>query len=371
MASTTSLRISQQVLEIDTAYMSEKLNDSFRQMSGETLYITGGAGFLGLYLTMAPLAWNKKHKDQKPIQVVISDIFKLGRPDWLASIQDDPNLKIITHDATKGLPLDLKPNWIIHAASFASPIWYREFPIETIYANINGLAPLLEYSKNNPKELKGMLYFSSSEIYGNPDPQNIPTREDYNGNVSCNGPRACYDESKRLCEALCASYFFKHDVPIKLARPFNNYGPGLMLSDGRVLADLAKNVMQGKDLVLFSDGKPTRTFCYVADAVIGYYLVLVQGKKGEAYNIGNPKPEISMKDFAQLVADTSKDVLNYKGQVRFEIHNDPKYLTDNPQRRCPDIAKAQSQLNYKPEVDLKEGVSRYMKWASEQKVPQT
>ncbi len=361
--------LSDLVLDIDLDYMSTKLHASFEKMAGETLYITGGAGFLGLYLTMAPLAWNKKNKNLKPIQVVISDIFKLGRPEWLAQVQEDPNLKIILHDATTGLPAHLKPNWIIHAASFASPIWYREFPIETIYANINGLAPLLEYAKNERSLLKGMLYFSSSEIYGNPDPLNIPTREDYNGNVSCNGPRACYDESKRLCEALCASYFFKHDVPIKLARPFNNYGPGLLLTDGRVLADLAKNVMQGKDLILFSDGKPTRTFCYVADAVIGYYLVLALGKKGEAYNIGNPKPEISMEDFADLVAQTSQEVVNYKGKVQFQIHDDPKYLTDNPQRRCPDISKAQSQLNFQPEVELEEGVRRYIKWAAGQKVP--
>lgn len=362
------MKNAQDVIQFDRDYMSQKLDHVFKKMSGDTLYITGGAGFLGLYLTQAPLYWNKKNPAQKPIQVVISDIFKLGRPAWLDDMAQDPNLKVITFDATKGMPLGLKPNWLIHAASFASPIWYREFPIETIYANINGLAPLLEYTKNEAENVKGLLYFSSSEIYGDPNPENIPTGEEYNGNVSCNGPRACYDESKRLCEALCASYFYKHDVPVKLARPFNNYGPGLMLKDGRVLSDLAKNALQGKDLVLFSNGLPTRTFCYVADAVIGYYLILGLGKKGEAYNIGNPEPEISMKDFAELVAATAREVFKYPGQVKFETHSDDKYLKDNPQRRCPKIGKAIKDLGYHPEVQIKDGVKRYLLWAQEQKV---
>ena len=131
-----------------------------------------------------------------------------------------------------------------------------------------------------------MLFYSSSEIYGDPTPENIPTPETYRGNVSCTGPRACYDESKRYGETLCVNFARQHGLPIKVARPFNNYGPGLKITDGRVIPDFARNILDGTDIVMLSDGSAKRTFCYVADAVVGYYKILVKGRSGEAYNVG-------------------------------------------------------------------------------------
>ena len=159
------------------------------------------------------------------------------------------------------------------------------------------LQPGREERQGRP--LKGFLFYSSSEIYGDPAANAIPTPETYRGNVSCTGPRACYDESKRFGETLCVVYAKQEGLPITMARPFNNYGPGLKITDGRVLPDFAKDVLAGRDIVMLSDGSPKRTFCYATDAITGYYKVLVRGRAGEAYNIGIDKPEISMAELAQ------------------------------------------------------------------------
>ena len=207
-------------------------------------------------------------------------------------------------------------------------------------------------------ESESVLYFSSSEIYGDPPPHEIPTRETYRGNVSCIGPRACYDESKRLGETLCYLYAQQYGVPAKIVRPFNNYGPGLRLLDGRVIPDFCRDVLADRDIVLHSDGSPTRTFCYVSDALTGYLLVLLSSHHAEPFNIGTEFPEISMRDLAALL-------LKIAGSRRTVVHrpsDEVHYLTDNPNRRCPDITKARSQIGYKPLVDLETGLGRMLEW---------
>ena len=161
-----------------------------------------------------------------------------------------------------------------------------------------------------------MLFYSSSEIYGDPTPENIPTPETYRGNVSCTGPRACYDESKRYGETLCVNFARQHGVPIKVARPFNNYGPGLKITDGRVIPDFARDILAGRDIVMLSDGSAQRTFCYVADAVAGYYKILVKGRPGEAYNVGVETPEISMAELAGTHGGPGTRAVRLQGQCR-------------------------------------------------------
>ena len=232
-------------------------------------------------------------------------------------------------------------------------------------ANINGLRNLLEYTKkqkDGKHPVEGFLFYSSSEIYGDPSPENIPTPEDYRGFVSCTGPRSCYDESKRYGETLCVNFAQQYDVPIKMARPFNNYGPGLKITDTRVLPDFAKNIFAGKDIVMFSDGTPTRTFCYSADAIVGYYKVLVKGRQGESYNIGVEKPEIAIYDVAQKMTSLAHDLFGYKGKVIRGVSSEANYLTDNPNRRCPIIKKARTELGYNPTILLDEGLRRTMLW---------
>jgi len=258
--------------------------------------------------------------------------------------------------------------YIIHAASIASPTYYRKHPIETMDANVNGLRYLLEYCLQQKKAgapVAGFLFYSTSEIYGDPTPGNVPTPESYRGNVSCTGPRACYDESKRYGETLCVNFAQQYDLPIKIARPFNNYGPGLKITDRRVLPDFARDVLNHQDIIMFSDGSPTRTFCYIADAIVGYYKILLKGHAGEAYNIGVEAPEISVASLAERVVKAASELFDYHGKVVHQPNAEQDYLVDNPNRRCPVIEKARAHLGYEPTISIDEGLRRALLWYQE------
>ena len=248
---------------------------------------------------------------------------------------------------------DIDFHYIIHAASIASPIFYRQYPIETIRVNSLGTDRLLDFAFKS-KDFRSFLFFSSSEIYGDPDPSYIPTSETYNGNVSCIGPRACYDESKRIGETLCYSYYKKYHLPVKIVRPFNNYGPGLKIDDRRVIPDFFKSILGQNKIILLSDGSATRTFCYVSDAITGYLLALLSEHNGEAFNIGTENPEICMKDLATKIINLS----NTNATIEYAKSHDENYLKDNPNRRCPDISKARTLLGYSPSVCLDDGLAK-------------
>ena len=220
------VRTSQDVINKDLEYIYTNLRDEFAHLAGKKLLITGAAGFLGYYLIQSILYWNERAEEAQSIRLTVYDNYIRGMPPWLTRFQGDKNLTLIKHDITEPLPKNIDDfQYIIHAASIASPTYYRKHPIETMDANVNGLRLLLEYcrqQKEKNKPVEGFLFYSSSEIYGNPSPENIPTPEDYYGNVSCTGPRACYDESKRYGETLCVNFARQYSLPIKIARPFNN-----------------------------------------------------------------------------------------------------------------------------------------------------
>ncbi|MEM1013720.1 MAG: NAD-dependent epimerase/dehydratase family protein, partial [Planctomycetota bacterium] len=241
--------------------------------------------------------------------------------------------------------------------------FYRAKPIETIDANIGGLRRLLDRAASQSTKPRGILFYSSSEIYG--DPEIIPTPEDYRGNVSCTGPRACYDEAKRFGETMCVVWAKHHGLPIKVARPFNNYGPGLKLDDRRVVSDFARDVLAGRDIEMLSDGTATRTFCYVSDAVVGYFKVLASGRDGEAYNVGIEEPEVAIGDFARAMAEAGRDLFDYAGKVVTAPPPDADYLKDNPNRRCPVMTKAREELSFDPQVGLDEGLRKLLAWYAE------
>jgi UDP-glucuronate decarboxylase len=357
------------IIQTDLDLIVSRLENELGAMSGKNLLIAGGAGFLGHYLVQGTLHWNARHPGADPIRVTILDNFVRGFPDWLEAQKLNPKLHCVTHDITKPLPNGLGNfEYIIHAASIASPIYYRKCPIETMDANVGGLRHMLDYCQAQAEygfPVKGMLFYSSSEIYGDPSPDAIPTPETYRGLVSCTGPRACYDESKRYGETLCVNFAQQRGIPVKVARPFNNYGPGLKISDRRVIPDFARDILEGRDIVMLSDGSPKRTFCYVADAVIGYLKILVNGRPGEAYNIGVETPEISMAALANRMVAFSQQLFGYKGKVVLGASQDSAYLIDNPNRRCPVITKARTELGYDPAVDLDEGLRRSLIWYGE------
>lgn len=357
--------VAKAVVDADLAFIARRLEAEFDAMAGKELLIVGGAGFLGHYMVQSVLHWNSLGKGA-PVSVTVYDSWVRGVPDWLKASEHSSNLRLVTHDITKPLPASDKSfDYVVHAASIASPIFYRLHPIETMDANVEGLRRLLNHAlelKQANTPLSGFLFFSTSEIYGDPTPDNIPTPESYRGNVSCTGPRACYDESKRYGETLSVNFASQYDLPIKIARPFNNYGPGLKITDRRVLPDYARDIFAGRDIQILSSGAPTRTFCYVADAVVGYYKILVRGRAGEAYNIGNPTPEISMRELAERVVSIARREFGYTGRVVFAESDDKDYLIDNPNRRCPVIDKARSELDFQPAIGLDEGLLRSLRW---------
>jgi UDP-glucuronate decarboxylase len=355
-----------ELLAEDLTCITTNLREELGRIAGKNLLITGGAGFLGYYLIQAALHFNETAAPGDKIAVTVWDNFVRGTPGWLSALQRNANLRLERRDLIDPLPDRMDDfQFIIHAAGIASPTYYRKYPLQTIDANINGLRNLLEYSVRQAeagRAVEGFLFYSSSEIYGDPAPDAIPTPEDYRGNVSCTGPRACYDESKRFGETLCVTFARQYGVPVKMARPFNNYGPGLKITDGRVLPDFAREVLSGRDIVMYSDGSPTRTFCYSSDAITGYYKVLANGRPGEAYNVGIEEPEISIAQLADLVTETARQLFGYSGKVVRRPSAEADYLVDNPNRRCPTIEKARQELGYNPSVSIEEGLRRALIW---------
>jgi len=353
------------VRDADIDHILTSAEDAFERLAGSDLLITGGGGFLGYYLTQAALAYGDRDP-ARPIQVTVFDSFIRGLPDWLDELRDHPRLTVRAQDLRDPLP-DGMPDFdfIIHAAGIASPTYYRAHPIETMDANITGLRTLLDHAvaqAGRGRPVRGFLFYSSSEIYGDPSADAIPTAETYRGFVSCTGPRACYDESKRYGETLCVTFAQVHGLPITMARPFNNYGPGMKITDGRVIADFARNILDGSDITMLSDGTPTRTFCYVADAIAGYFKVLALGRPGEPYNVGVEGPEISMIDLARAMGAAGHDLFGYAGTITAGVSPEAVYLVDNPSRRQPSIDKARAELAFDPTIGLEDGLRRTLLW---------
>jgi UDP-glucuronate decarboxylase len=357
-----------EIVAEDLDAIVDDLSDELQRLAGKRLLLTGGAGFLGYYLVQAILHANGR-TEQEPTRLTVFDNYARGVPAWLEGLAGNEHLTLVEHDIRTPLPGDMEDfEFVVHAAGIASPTYYRQHPIETMDANVNGLRSLLDWSVGQAERghpIEGFLFFSSSEIYGDPPPEHIPTPETYRGNVSCTGPRACYDESKRYGETLCVNFALQHGVPVGIARPFNNYGPGLKITDRRVIPDFARDILEGRDIVMLSDGSATRTFCYVSDAVTGYYKVLARGHDGEAYNIGVEEPEVSMAELAERLADLGRTHFDYGGAVVRRASKEREYLVDNPTRRCPVITKAREHLGYAPRVHLDEGLRRALFWYAE------
>lgn len=345
----------------DIKFVFESLSDEERNMlRGSTILITGFAGSLGYTL----LHFFAEYGDKLELTKVYGiDSYIFGKPAWIKRIAQNPLFDLRELDViTCELNFASDANLVFHMASLASPVYYRKYPIETIDADVTGLRRLLDTYR--AKELKGFLFYSSSEVYGDPDPGQIPTTESYWGNVNTCGPRACYDESKRFGETLCYYYAQEYNMPVTVVRPFNNYGPGMRINDQRVVADFAKAVIDNEDIVIYSDGKPTRTFDYIPDATIGYIKCALHGKF-DIFNIGSDGPEITVKQLAELYQRIGRKLFGYQGGIVFATHPDKNYLTDNPSRRCPDIAKARKVISYQPQIHIEEGIERYLIFLSE------
>ena len=344
----------QEIFNRDIQSVVSSISNEAPNFSGKTILMSGGAGFLGNYIVTTLLRLNDSLLKNQPCKVIVMDNFITGSS-LSEELKRNPNFQFVKHDVRKPLPENIKANFLIHAAGLASPYYYRKFPLETIGVAVNGTQNFLEFAKKTGAE--SMLYFSSSEVYGDPDPSSIPTPETYWGNISQLGPRACYDESKRLGETLCITYYQLYKVPIKIVRPFNVYGPGMKVNDYRVIPTFMVKAVKGEHLPVHDRGNQTRTFCYITDATQGFLKILASDKNGEVYNIGKDNEEINMVGLATIISDLAST----KSRVQLVAYPE-SYPAGEPQRRCPDLTKAKTQLGYNLTVDIKTGLARTLAW---------
>jgi len=343
------------IIQEDIVKLSKHLKDQLKHFEGKTFLITGAGGFLGNYIVMLLRYLNKSVLDKK-LSAILLDNFITG---YEQQILSDDNLTFQKHNVIEPFKTDKKIDYLIHAAGIASPVYYTKFPVETMDVGTIGTRNMLELARE--KKVKSFLFTSSSEVYGDPDNKHVPTTEEYRGNVSVTGPRACYDESKRFGETMCETFWNVYGVPVKMVRPFNVYGPGIRPDDYRVLPNFIEHALRKEPLPIHGDGRNTRAFCYVSDAIEMLFRVLFSKADGESFNIGNPEMELSVAGLAQYVADA----MPYPVKI---VHIDPPhavYSKSDPKRRCPDISKITKVTGFKPKYPLKEGLRRTIAWFSE------
>ena len=339
----------------DIDEITQRIGNAAADFSGKTILLTGGRGFLGRYFMEVFDKLNRDVLAQPARLIVLDNLITAGEEG--SQIPNFDHIEFIQHDVIKPFEYDGKLDYVIHAAGIASPFYYRAYPLETLEVAITGTRNILELAEKSDARF---TFFSSSEIYGDPDTKHVPMQESYRGNVSCQGPRACYDESKRVGETLCYIYHTQNGTKTNTIRPFNVYGPGMQETDYRVLPNFASRIKSGDPLHIYGDGTQTRTFCYITDALVGFFLVILNGVPGEAYNIGNPKPEISMVDLAEALKNVAKSEIKYN-----LIEYPDSYPADEPMRRSPDIRKAYLQLGFEPVVKFEDGLARFLSWTDE------
>ena len=304
------------------------------------MIITGGAGFVGSNLCKTFLSKNW--------QVVAIDNSITGTKENLKDFLNNPDFEFIQADITKPIRIAGDIKLVLHFASLASPVRYFKYPVETLRAGSDGTFNTLELAKS-----KGSRYLvaSSSEVYG--DPKEYPQNEEYWGNVNSVGPRSMYDESKRFAEAVVMAYHRAFNLDTRIVRLFNSYGPRMKIDDGRVVAAFIQKALEDNPIQIFGDGTQTRSLCYVEDTVEGIYRISdVTDLNGEVFNIGNPD-ERQILELANLVVEFTSS----KSKIEYLPARD-----EDPQRRCPDISKITKFTGWQPEIELREGVEKTIKY---------
>lgn len=318
----------------------------WEQLRGKTVLITGAAGFLATYMVEILLFLNETRGMGITVICMVRDVNHFNTR--FAHHVPRQDLICLKQDISTAFDVDYKVDFIIHAASKASPKYYSTDPVGTLSANTMGTAHLLDLAKR--QQVEGFLYISSGEVYG--QASRVPTAETDYGAVDPLDVRACYAESKRMGENMCVCWHHQFKVPAKIVRPFHTYGPGMQLDDGRVFADFVADILHNRDIKMKSDGLAKRAFCYIADATAGFFTILLSGENGKAYNIGNPKGEISIRDLAQLLVGIFPEK-NLKTIFTDRDSNDV-YVPSQVQTICPNIDLANA-LGWSPETSLEQG----------------
>jgi len=302
--------------------------------STKKVLVTGGSGFIGSFLCEALL-------DQGD-DVLCVDNFYTGTKDNIRHLLQNPNFELMRHDVT--FPLYVEVEEIYNLACPASPIHYQNDPVQTTKTSVHGAINMLGLAKRTDAKI---LQASTSEVYG--DPEVHPQTEDYVGHVNPIGPRSCYDEGKRCAETLFFDYRRQHDMPIKVARIFNTYGPRMHINDGRVVSNFINQALAGTDITIYGDGSQTRSFCYVDDLVRGLVALMASpdGFTGPV-NLGNTG-EITIRQMAEIVLEMT----NSSAKLVFK-----PLPEDDPMQRQPDISLAKRELGWEPTIPLEDGLRK-------------
>lgn len=332
-----------------------KLNINWDRFKNKTVFISGGAGLLPSYLVQSLLHANRLHNLKLKVICMSRNSESLNKR--LGYCLNDPYFKAIIHDVTRPIPVEIIPSdFVIHAASQASPKFYAIDPVGTLLTNTIGTQHLLEYAVRSKAER--FMFFSSGEVYGVPLNQMEPITETSYGYLDPMNVRSCYAESKRIGETMSIAWAKQYGLDIVVVRPFHTYGPGMALDDGRVFADFVADVVAKRDIVIRGDGSEKRCFCYLADATVGFLSVLLNGINSEAYNVANPSCEISMKNLAKLISNLFP---NRNIKIRFEDSGAKKnYIRSPVLKALPSIEKIKK-LGWLPETSLEEGFTKTIK----------
>ncbi len=296
--------------------------------------VTGGAGLIGSHLCDQLLA--------EGYEVIVLDNLQIGSKKNIEHLLGNPKFTFIEHDVTEPISIEGDIHEIYNLACPASPAYFQKNPIHIARTCFLGVYNMLELARTKNARL---LQASTSEVYG--DPEEHPQKESYRGSVNTMGPRACYDEGKRVAETLCADFKRMHGVVVKVIRIFNTYGPRLAVEDGRVVSNFIIQALKNEPITVYGDGSQTRSFCYVSDMVRGI-RAMMKSKDDilGPINIGNPD-EYTVKVFAELI----KNITASDSEI---IYLD--LPEDDPARRRPDITKAKELLDWAPEVSLQDGL---------------
>ncbi len=319
---------------------------------GKNILITGASGFIASYIVEVLLELNRNNNAGITVYALARDREKFNTR--FQQHLNNESLVLILSDVVSDVRQFI-PNrlaFIIHAASNASPKYYGSDPVGTLEANTIGTSQLLSLGKEH--KVESFLYISSAEVYGIPG--KTPTSETDFGYLDPMTVRSCYAESKRMGENMCVSWHHQWSVPVKVARPFHTYGPGMDLNDGRVYADFIKNVINQEPIIINSAGLAQRAFCYLSDAIEALFCVLLKGNTGEAYNIGNDQAEISIVNLANrlqhMYPERVKEVV-----INSNTKKNSNYITSNVDRICPNIIKIRN-LGWSPHTSIEEGFSK-------------